>query len=105
MQVIFLDFKSILWTSKNERELMRQQIVSADLIWVNKTDLVKPIKLDKVIAKLKEDVQSNTVILKTTHSAIPLSAILRLKTDKGNKNEIKHPVHHSGIKAVQFKGL
>ncbi|CAM3593826.1 GTP-binding protein [Aeromicrobium ponti] len=101
----FLDFKSILWTSKNERELMRQQIISADLICVNKTDLVKQVKLDKVIAKLNEDVQSSAIILKTTHAAIPLSTILRLKTDKGNENVIKHPVHHSGIKAVQLKGI
>ncbi|RAS90986.1 hypothetical protein A3863_07085 (plasmid) [Priestia endophytica] len=99
----YLDFKSILWTSKNERELMQQQITEADLICVNKTDLIKPAKLDKVITKLRKDVLSNTVILKTSYSTVPLSTIMQVKTKKREKSLMKPPVHHSGIKAIHLK--
>ncbi|MGF7049587.1 G3E family GTPase [Paenibacillus sp. DS2015] len=71
-----LDYNSIFASDKQLVRTLRKQIEVADLIIVNKTDLVKPEqlrKMDKVIRKHN----SSAAVIHTTHSQIDVPLLLK----------------------------
>jgi len=79
-------------------ELFEDQIACADMIVINKTDLLESDQADVLAAKLRADSRSGVHVIKTAMGALPVDVLLgrdqAAEGDIGNRHEVHH--HHHG---------
>lgn len=106
----FLEYQSIFSSSKEVRQLLREQISHASLIIVNKTDLVSSKKLEKVTAKIIDMASDQAKIILSTYGEVSLEELLqtRIQTTElfpNNHSDAHHSTHHLSIKAIKIEDL
>jgi len=93
-----------------EIETAREQIVMADFVLLNKTDLVTPDRLD-VLEKEIRTLNPHTQIFRTNQSQVNLKELLdmnafdvdhKLEVNPDFLNELKQGRHHDGITSHSF---
>lgn len=77
-------------------ELFEDQIACADMIVVNKADLLGDADADALVAKLKSEARSGVQVVRATHGALPVDVLLGqgigAEDDLANRHEVHH--HH-----------
>ena len=94
-----------------EIETAREQIVMADFVLLNKTDLVTPDRLDALEKEIRT-LNPHTQIFRTNQSQVNLKELLdmhafdvdhKLGVDPEFLNELKESRHHDGITSHAFE--
>ncbi|WP_322891961.1 MULTISPECIES: cobalamin biosynthesis protein CobW [unclassified Yoonia] len=79
-------------------ELFEDQIACADMIVVNKTDLLTAEEADSLAAQLRTDSRDGVQVVKTSMGALPVDVLLGqgigAETDLESRHEIHHHHHH-----------
>ena len=79
-------------------ELFEDQIACADMIVVNKTDLLTADEADSLAAQLRTDSRDGVQVVKTSMGALPVDVLLGqgigAETDLESRHEIHHHHHH-----------
>ena len=79
-------------------ELFEDQIACADMIVVNKTDLLTAQEADSLAAKLRADSRDGVQVVKTMMGALPIDVLLGqgigAEADLESRHEIHHHHHH-----------
>lgn len=79
-------------------ELFNDQIACADMIVVNKSDLLTTAEVETLIAQLKSDSRSGVQVVKAAHGALPIDVLLGqgigAETDLDARHEVHHHHHH-----------
>jgi len=79
-------------------ELFEDQIACADMIVVNKTDLLTADEADALTARLKSASRAGVQVVKTSMGALPVDVLLGqgigAENDLGARHEIHHHHHH-----------
>lgn len=79
-------------------ELFDDQIACADMIVVNKSDLLTTAEVETLIAQLKSDSRSGVQVVKAAHGALPIDVLLGqgigAETDLDARHEVHHHHHH-----------
>ncbi len=79
-------------------ELFEDQIACADMIVVNKTDLLSDDEVTALTAKLKHDARGGVQVVKTSMGALPVDVLLGqgigAETDMAARHEVHHHHHH-----------
>ena len=102
----FLDYHSIFSSSKEIRQLLKDQISHASLLIVNKTDLVSSKKLEKVMTKTKELAGDQTKIILSAYGEVSLDELLEARVQTMEIDQQNNlPSHHSSIKAIKIVDL
>jgi cobalamin biosynthesis protein CobW len=74
-------------------ELFEDQLMAADLVVLNKTDLVEPARLDAVEAALKAEMRAGTGLVRATGGHVEIRALLGMGL--GSEADIDNrPSHH-----------
>lgn len=101
----YLDYKSIIWSWKEERKLMAQQVENADIVLLNKTDLISSSKYSKIVDKLSEDIPG-TKLVKTIQAKAPLDELVSLSVPSKPKAIIKTKwTHHENIGSIKIAAV
>ncbi|WP_428911928.1 CobW family GTP-binding protein [Niallia sp. Krafla_26] len=116
----YLVYQSHFSSTAEVRKLLKEQISSATMVLLNKTDLVKEKSLSKIEHKIKENVKPGVPIFKTTFGNISIKELFlkrfyvhtvqgqREKTlDRSPvyKHKSEHEHHHSTITALKITQL
>jgi cobalamin biosynthesis protein CobW len=75
-------------------ELFEDQIACADMIVVNKSDLLGAEEADALVAKLKSDSRDGVQVVKSTMGALPVDVLLGQGNNAQDDMESRHEVHH-----------
>jgi cobalamin biosynthesis protein CobW len=79
-------------------ELFEDQIACADMIVVNKTDLLNPQEASDLAAQLRKDAREGVQVLTTSMGALPVDVLLGqgigAEADLDARHEIHHHHHH-----------
>ncbi|MEM6578834.1 MAG: cobalamin biosynthesis protein CobW [Pseudomonadota bacterium] len=75
-------------------ELFEDQIACADMIVVNKSDLLEGTEADALVGDLKSTSREGVQVLKSTKGALPLDVLLGQKVGAETDMEARHEVHH-----------
>ncbi len=75
-------------------ELFDDQIACADMIVVNKTDLLTGAEVDALTARLKSESRKGVQVVRTTMGALPVDVLLGQGIGAENDIEARHEVHH-----------
>ncbi len=75
-------------------ELFEDQIACADMIVVNKTDLLSADEAEALTAKLKGESRDGVQVVKATMGALPVDVLLGQGIGAENDLEARHEVHH-----------
>ncbi|MFN3661458.1 GTP-binding protein, partial [Yoonia sp.] len=75
-------------------ELFEDQIACADMIVVNKTDLLTAQEADRLAAKLRADSRDGVQVVKTMMGALPIDVLLGQGIGAEADLESRHEVHH-----------
>ena len=75
-------------------ELFEDQIACADMIVVNKADLLDAAQVDHLIATLKGDARKGVQVVKATMGALPVDVLLGQGVGAENDLDARHEVHH-----------
>ncbi|MEM7619247.1 MAG: cobalamin biosynthesis protein CobW [Pseudomonadota bacterium] len=79
-------------------ELFEDQLTSADIVVLNKIDLVSKQNLQDITNTITKQTRQGVQIIKASHGALPLEALLGLEkqaeTDIKARHEINHHHHH-----------
>lgn len=79
-------------------ELFEDQIACADMIVVNKTDLLDSAEADELTAKLKSNARAGVQVVKASMGALPVDVLLGqgigAESDLPARHEIHHHHHH-----------
>ncbi len=75
-------------------ELFDDQIACADMIVVNKTDLLDPQQADTLAASLRADSRDGVQVLQTTMGKLPVDVLLGQGSAAETTMEQRHEVHH-----------
>jgi cobalamin biosynthesis protein CobW len=75
-------------------ELFEDQIACADMIVVNKTDLLSPAETDALAASLKSDSRPGVQVVKASMGALPVDVLLGQGIGAENDLEARHEIHH-----------
>ncbi|NMH68081.1 GTP-binding protein [Bacillus sp. RO3] len=101
----YLDYKSVIWSWKEERTLMAQQVENADIVLLNKIDLIGSSKCKKIEDKLSEDIPG-TKVVKTILARAPLGELISLSTPSKPKTIIKTKwTHHENIGSIKIAAV
>jgi G3E family GTPase len=117
----FLDYQSIFSSSKEIRQLLKEQITSASLLVVNKTDLISTKQLQKVEASIHKNIAKDTPMISTSYGEVSIEELLKPRIKMITSSESKscscssnnhtdgceHQNHsnHANIKAVKLERL
>jgi G3E family GTPase len=119
----FLDYQSIFSSSKEIRQLLKEQITSASLLIVNKTDLISTKQLQKVEASIHKNITNETPMISTSYGEVSIEELLkpRIKMITSSESESEscscssndhtggweHQTHsnHANIKAIKLENL
>ncbi len=80
-------------------ELFEDQLVCADLVLVNKTDLVDQAALEKVEARLREEMRPGTGLIRAHNGHVDMTALLGLglaSEDNLEGRDSHHELEHNG---------
>ncbi len=75
-------------------ELFEDQIACADMIVVNKTDLLEASEADTLAGKLKTDSRDGVQVVKSTMGALPVEVLLGQGIGAESDLDARHEVHH-----------
>ncbi|NIY71688.1 cobalamin biosynthesis protein CobW [Marivivens donghaensis] len=75
-------------------ELFEDQIACADMIVVNKTDLLSADEAEALTAKLKGESRDGVQVVKATMGALPVDVLLGQGIGAENDLDARHEVHH-----------
>lgn len=79
-------------------ELFADQIAAADMIVVNKSDLLTPEASDALVAQLRADSRDGVQVIKSTMGILPVNVLLgqdaAAETSLSARHEIHHHHHH-----------
>jgi len=75
-------------------ELFDNQVACADMIVVNKSDLLDPAEVDALIARLKSASRDGVQVVKSTMGALPVDVLLGQAVGAENDLDARHEVHH-----------
>ncbi len=79
-------------------ELFDDQIACADMIVVNKTDLMSDLEIDTLTAQLNADSRAGVQVVRTSMGALPVGVLLgqgtHAETDMEARGEVHHHHHH-----------
>jgi cobalamin biosynthesis protein CobW len=75
-------------------ELFEDQIACADMIVVNKIDLLDPAEADALTARLKSESRAGVQVVKTSMGALPVDVLLGQGIGAESDLESRHEVHH-----------
>lgn len=75
-------------------ELFEDQIACADMIVVNKTDLLDGTEAEALVATLKSDSRTGVQVVKTSMGALPVDVLLGQGIGSENDLDARHEVHH-----------
>ncbi|MCA1776935.1 MAG: cobalamin biosynthesis protein CobW [Paracoccaceae bacterium] len=75
-------------------ELFEDQIACADMIVVNKTDLMDASEAEALAARLKAEARSGVQVIKASMGALPVDVLLGQGVGAESDLESRHEVHH-----------
>lgn len=75
-------------------ELFEDQIACADMIVVNKSDLLEDGQADHLMAVLKSDARKGVQVIKTSMGALPVNVLLGQGIGAETDLEARHEIHH-----------
>jgi cobalamin biosynthesis protein CobW len=75
-------------------ELFEDQIAAADMIVVNKTDLLEPAEAEALAARLKAEAREGVQVVRATMGALPVEVLLGQGAAAEADMEARHEVHH-----------
>lgn len=75
-------------------ELFEDQIACADMIVVNKSDLLTSEGADALVTKLRDESREGVQVLKTSMGVLPIDVLLGQETAAENNLNERHEVHH-----------
>ncbi|MGR3463410.1 cobalamin biosynthesis protein CobW [Limimaricola sp.] len=75
-------------------ELFEDQIAAADMIVVNKTDLMGAGEAETLAAKLKSEARDGVQVVRATMGALPVEVLLGQGAAAETDMEARHEVHH-----------
>jgi cobalamin biosynthesis protein CobW len=75
-------------------ELFEDQIACADMIVVNKSDLLDAVEVDTLMARLKSESRDGVQVVKATMGALPVDVLLGQGIGAENDLDARHEVHH-----------
>jgi cobalamin biosynthesis protein CobW len=75
-------------------ELFEDQIACADMIVVNKTDLLTVEEADTLAAKLRHESRDGVQVVKTSMGALPVDVLLGQGIGAESDLESRHEIHH-----------
>lgn len=75
-------------------ELFEDQIACADMIVVNKTDLLAASEADGLTTRLKSESRDGVQVIKTSMGALPVDVLLGQGIAAENDLQSRHEVHH-----------
>jgi len=79
-------------------ELFEDQIACADMIVVNKTDLLEADEADRLTGKLRSEARTGVQVIKAAMGALPVDVLLGqgigAETDLAARHEVHHHHHH-----------
>jgi cobalamin biosynthesis protein CobW len=75
-------------------ELFEDQIACADMIVVNKADLLTEAEADALTARLKSEARSGVQVLRSTLGALPVDVLLGQGIGAEADMEARHEIHH-----------
>ena len=75
-------------------ELFEDQIACADMIVVNKSDLLDATEVDTLMTRLKSDARDGVQVVKATMGALPVDVLLGQGIGAENDLDARHEVHH-----------
>lgn len=75
-------------------ELFEDQIACADMIVVNKTDLLDASEADGLTTRLKSESRDGVQVIKTSMGALPVDVLLGQGIAAENDLQSRHEVHH-----------
>ncbi|WP_417268968.1 cobalamin biosynthesis protein CobW [Celeribacter sp.] len=79
-------------------ELFEDQIACADMIVVNKADLLGEAQADALVAKLKAEARNGVQVVRASHGALPVDVLLGqgigAEGDMAGRDELHHGHHH-----------
>lgn len=75
-------------------ELFEDQIAAADMILVNKTDLLDPAEAEALVARLKSEARGGVQVVRATMGALPVEVLLGQGAAAEADMEARHEVHH-----------
>jgi cobalamin biosynthesis protein CobW len=75
-------------------ELFEDQIACADMIVVNKTDLLTPDEAEALASRLKSESREGVQVVRASMGALPVDVLLGQGIGAENDLEARHEVHH-----------
>jgi cobalamin biosynthesis protein CobW len=75
-------------------ELFEDQIACADMIVVNKADLLGETQADALVAKLKGEARDGVQVVRTSHGKLPVDVLLGQEIGAEGDIKSRHEVHH-----------
>ena len=75
-------------------ELFEDQIACADMIVVNKSDLLDADEVEALVARLKSDSRSGVQVVKAAHGVLPIDVLLGQGIGAEGDLDARHEVHH-----------
>lgn len=75
-------------------ELFEDQIACADMIVVNKADLLGTMETDKLVTSLKDESRDGVQVVKSTLGALPVDVLLGQGIAAEDDLSVRHEVHH-----------
>ena len=75
-------------------ELFEDQIAAADMIVVNKTDLLTDAETDTLSGKLKSDSRDGVQVVRASMGALPVDVLLGQGIGAESDLEARHEIHH-----------
>jgi G3E family GTPase len=105
----YLEYQSFFNSSKEIRALLKEQVTSANLLVLNKIDLVSDKELNKVEAKLADELDKHVPVYRTRYGVVPSELLLEKRfhvrevshfhSDHGHT----HHHHHHHIEATKLR--
>lgn len=79
-------------------ELFADQVACADMLVVNKSDLLSPTEAAELTGKLKTDARAGVQVVSAAHGALPVDVLLgrgmSAEADMAARHEVHHHHHH-----------
>ena len=75
-------------------ELFEDQVACADMIVVNKADLLDTAEADGLVARLKDEARGGVQVVKASMGALPVSVLLGQGVGAEADLDARHEVHH-----------
>jgi len=75
-------------------ELFADQVSCADMLVVNKSDLLEPAEADALTARLKDEAREGVQVVRAAHGALPVDVLLGQGVGAEGDMDARHERHH-----------